>query len=287
MKVNKLNILPLIPITLFLLNTLYSPEIQSTRALYESKERDDRTEIPIMTFNVRWADLNNKEDNGPYSWPARRQKVFDIINHYKPLIVGTQEALILQHNDMMNSLKDYSSIGFCKVTILYRKSEVEVVSQGEFWLEEGVTQYSENIRRASWGIFKFKKDSIFSFTDMQFLVINTHNSPRSESKRRISVKILLNKALELSNNGTIPIFLTGDFNANPKQFSHQFLVESEDGIFSDSWNVCKDLGPAKCLQNNVPCSYHHFLGGQVNSWLARFVIQYPLFIYLFIILHFV
>ena len=52
--------------------------------------------LKIMTFNLRYA---NTED-GPRGWIYRKDHVIDIINRYHPAIMGTQEGLADQLDDI-------------------------------------------------------------------------------------------------------------------------------------------------------------------------------------------
>lgn len=104
----------------------------------EARDKVKGTLFSIMSFNVRWAELD--DDNQTYLWYAsqhnehrgvvcvivvakvcseswilmmhradRRDKVFRTIKTYEPHVVGTQEALELQLKDMLDNLGDYKS----------------------------------------------------------------------------------------------------------------------------------------------------------------------------------
>ncbi len=52
------------------------------------------TSFSVMTYNVRYG----LADDGKNSWEFRRDNLTDLINHYNPDFLGTQEGLPFQIN---------------------------------------------------------------------------------------------------------------------------------------------------------------------------------------------
>ena len=65
-------------------------------------------DLEIMTFNLRYAN----EGDGMNSWRFRRAHVFEIINRFKPVIMGIQEGLKEQLIDLHANLQgNYQRFG--------------------------------------------------------------------------------------------------------------------------------------------------------------------------------
>ena len=60
-----------------------------------------------MTFNIRY----NEPRDGVNAWSNRKTKVADVIRFHKADVVGVQEALISQLNDLVNMLPDFTWVG--------------------------------------------------------------------------------------------------------------------------------------------------------------------------------
>ncbi|MEK7854598.1 MAG: endonuclease, partial [Acidobacteriota bacterium] len=56
----------------------------------------DEKHLRVMTFNIRY----NEPRDGVNAWPNRKQKVADVIRFHKADLVGVQEALIGQLEDL-------------------------------------------------------------------------------------------------------------------------------------------------------------------------------------------
>lgn len=83
--------LPLIVILLSAFTLLQYMRQETANRTPQLRAHDRQPGIPIkiMTFNLRFASV----EDGPRNWTYRKNHVIDIINRYHPTIMGTQEGL--------------------------------------------------------------------------------------------------------------------------------------------------------------------------------------------------
>src|SRR4051812_16429112 len=98
-------------------------------------------ELNIMTFNIR-LDLASDSLN---AWQYRKDKVVSQILFHDAAIVGVQEAVPGQMDDLNAALKDYSSVGVGREdgqrkgefsAIFYNTKRLTVSKSGTFWLSQ-------------------------------------------------------------------------------------------------------------------------------------------------------
>ncbi len=172
--------------------------------------------IRVMSFNIRY----NNPDDGPNAWPNRKDVVANLILYHQADIVGMQEALADQIQDLESRLPDYKWFGVGRddgksagefSAIFYRANRFEVLEHNTFWLSETPTVAGSRgwdaacVRIVTWGTFR---DRVNNNT---FTLLNTHFDHRGPRARRESAKLLRSFAEKLPAN--IPVIITGDFNA--------------------------------------------------------------------------
>lgn len=176
-------------------------------------------DVNVMTFNVRY---DNPEDS-LNNWQYRKDNAAKIILEKKIDIVGTQEVLANQMNDLKSRLSEYDAIGVGREdgkekgeysAIFYNKVRFTAVESGYFWLSEtpeiaGSRGWDGACERiATWAVLKDNT------TGKQLFFINTHLDHVGKIARQEGVTLLLNRIAELSKG--LPVILTGDFNADPE-----------------------------------------------------------------------
>ncbi|MEN6427543.1 MAG: endonuclease/exonuclease/phosphatase family protein [Phycisphaerales bacterium] len=118
----------------------------------------------VMTFNIRYGSADDKQD----SWPNRREMVYDVLRRHDPDVVGLQEALRFQIDEIRAALPQYGEIGVGREdgktegeysAILYRKDHLALDDSGTFWLSDtpevpGSISWNSACRRVcTWGRF--------------------------------------------------------------------------------------------------------------------------------------
>src|SRR6185436_13872945 len=63
--------------------------------------------IQVMTYNLRF----DNPGDGVNAWPKRKQKVFDLLTANNPDLIGVQEALHHQLEDIVTNLPQYAFSG--------------------------------------------------------------------------------------------------------------------------------------------------------------------------------
>lgn len=229
-------------------------------AAVESAESGTATEPPaeaagleVMTFNLRYA-----SERPPHSWPERRPVMVELLKEYAPDIIGTQEGLHGQLQDLAADLPDYRWIGVGReggtrgefMAVFYRWKELEPLESGHFWLSDtpeaaGSKTWGNSLpRMATWVKFQH------SASQRQFYVFNTHLDHLSPSARERSAALLLERVQQLKTE--LPVLLIGDFNALPgANRVYETLVGEE--AFHDAWTCAPKRG-------EVAGTFHGFLG---------------------------
>lgn len=212
-------------------------------------------ELTLMTFNIRF---DNPAD-GINAWPMRKDAVVEMLKRGKVEIVGLQEALFNQLNDLKTGLPGFTWFGngrddgkgageFC--AILYDSSWFEFMDGKTFWLSSEPDRPGSKgwdaacPRIVTWVRLKNKE------TGGSFVVLNTHFDHIGEVARNNSALIVSQLANKLASSE--PVILLGDFNANPE--SKVFSIISEKSGLAEASTKIKDYKPL------TDCTYTGFNG---------------------------
>lgn len=196
-----------------------------------------------MSFNVRFA---NPQD-GPDIWEKRRDLFMRCVREAAPDLMGTQELLKSQGDDIAKALPEYAWFGVGRrgdstdehMGVFYRKDRLELLSSGNFWLSEtpeipGSSNWNMSLpRMVTWGRFRTRAGT-------EFLHLNTHFPHRGsdELARQMNARVI---AARLSiYPSDLPIVITGDFNAPGGGDTWKILVPP----MKDAWlETPKKSGP--------------------------------------------
>ena len=221
-------IISLVALCLTLISSLgcaTSSPVQSDQSL--------NTPLNVMSFNIRYGTARD----GVNIWPNRRAAVVQLIRDYQPDLIGLQEALRFQLDELAEALPEYAEIGVGRddakqrgeySAIFYRKSRFTVVEQSTFWLSDT----PEIPGSKSWGNGITRICTYAKFTDQQnayqpFYLFNTHFDHQSANARLQSAKLILTRIQQRADL-TAPVILTGDFNAGEDSPPMQHLLKKRD-----------------------------------------------------------
>ena len=194
-------------------------------------------DLRVMQFNVR----NKFEpDPSPHTWKERLPAIKTVITKNDPDIIGTQENNYPQVTDMENVLPGYRWIGLGRLggskgefmTIYYKSDKYTVLEYDHIWLSDtpdkiGSTTWGNLIpRMATWGRFADRA------TGRQFYLLNTHFDHQSAAAGVKSAALI--KKVIAGFNPTLPVIITGDFNAFYTGESHKALTAGN--MMSDTWD---------------------------------------------------
>ena len=182
----------------------------------------------LATFNIRW---DNPNDVGNL-WKDRASQVMQLIQFHQIGIVGTQEVLAHQLNELNEGL-GFASIGVGRddgkakgefSPIHYDPSRYQVEESGTFWLSPTPDQPSKGWdaalnRVCTWGKF-------VSAEGERFYVFNVHYDHIGQQAREESSKLVQTKIQEL-NRENLPVVWMGDFNVTPDNLAYQVILAQE------------------------------------------------------------
>jgi endonuclease/exonuclease/phosphatase family metal-dependent hydrolase len=185
--------------------------------------------LEIGTFNVRC----DFPGDGEQKWEHRCERFLDILHSWHPDVLGLQEPLKHQYDQVSRSLTEYSSVGvgrddgraageFCP--IFYRKERFDLVKFGTFWFSgnstvPGTTDWGSRYRRiCTWAELRERR------SERSFTVYNLHLDHESQHSREKSVELLLTRIRERGNHD--PVIVIGDFNAEPENPALALFLDS-------------------------------------------------------------
>jgi endonuclease/exonuclease/phosphatase family metal-dependent hydrolase len=191
--------------------------------------------LKVMTYNIRF----DNPGDGVNRWDNRKGKVVELIKKYDPDLIGLQEALYHQIQDLVNGMPDYTFVGTGRddgkqkgefSAILYKKERFTVQSTETSWLSETPTIPGSK----SWDAAITRVVTVAVFEDMKskgtFVHVNTHFDHIGTEARFQSSKII--RSMVESQYLRYPVFVSGDFNAEPSERAYPELVRT--GILFDT-----------------------------------------------------
>ena len=176
--------------------------------------------LGVMSFNIRYGTADDRENR----WEARRGQLFDLIKAQDPDVIGLQEALHFQIDEILAAVPGYRMVGVGRTdggqggeyaAILYRASRLSVRRSSTFWFSDTPEVVKSNTwgaaleRICTWALFDDKLGT-------PFYLYNLHLDHVSQPAREKSVALLLDRIGAAVPS--LPVVVTGDFNtgeANP------------------------------------------------------------------------
>jgi endonuclease/exonuclease/phosphatase family metal-dependent hydrolase len=232
--------------------------------------------LKVMTYNLRL----DTPDDGINQWPKRTDKVVALITKYNPDIIGVQEALHHQLQDLLRLLPGYSYCGVGRddgkekgeySAILFRNNRFGLLDTKTHWLSEtmdvpGSKSWDAAITRVFTTARFFDRD-----TKKEFLMINTHFDHIGKVARENSSK-LIKKYLEgVKNDGSeLPVIVSGDFNSEPTEEAYLTMVAAQDKfLLLDSKPAGSTAGTFCGFKvGGIPCKTIDFIF-HTKEWVAR------------------
>ena len=192
------------------------------------------SDLRVMSFNIRLATPKDL-DNG---WPFRKDLVFRTIEAFDPDLLGTQEVLPAQGDDLKRRFTAaYEFIGVPRedgksrgemCAVFFRRERFEKVRDGTFWLSEapeaaGSKGWDAQLPRVvTWVELKDRRHD-----DERVFFFNTHFDHIGKQARVESAKLMRTKILEFAGpNGAVVV--TGDFNAPQYTAPYKALLGTAD-----------------------------------------------------------
>ena len=157
--------------------------------------------VNVMSFNIRYDNPEDSLDN----WRYRKDRVANAIHFYDVDILGTQEVLHNQLEDLKLRLPEYGVVGVGREdgkekgeysALWYKKDRFNVLDSGYFWLSEtpevaGSKGWDGACERiASWVKLQDK------VSDKEYFALNTHLDHVGGMARREGISLMLDRVNE-------------------------------------------------------------------------------------------
>ena len=230
-------------------------------------------EIDALSFNIRF----DTSKDGENAWPKRKEMVGQWVKSESPDVIGLQEALRHQIDDIKKIATAYSEYGVgrddgksrgehCTILYLKKRFSLDKSDCGTFWFSdtpEKVASKSwgnEIPRICTWARFIEKK------TDKGFYVYNVHYDHRSQPSR-LGASELIIKRISKRKRSNEPIILMGDFNASENNPAIK-IFKDEPLNLVDTFRVVKP-------DEKMVKTFHGFRGGSFSGGKIDHVFMLP------------
>lgn len=187
--------------------------------------------LQAMTYNIRYDNPADSLNN----WQYRKDHAAQMIRYYAPDILGMQEVLVNQRNDLMERLPQYTALGIGRIdgkeegefcSLLFKTDRFDLLRQGTFGMSEhpdsiGLRGWDAACERiTTWAVLRDRRSG------KELAVFNTHFDHMGEVARRESAHLILSKMKELAPG--LPTLLMGDFNGAPD--SEPITIVAQGGM---------------------------------------------------------
>jgi endonuclease/exonuclease/phosphatase family metal-dependent hydrolase len=205
----------------------------------------------VMSFNIK----NSRSNEGTiFSWKHRKEKVIQIVQNYKPDVIGFQEVFVEQLEYLAEQLSpeySYEGVGrddgvsegeFCPIFYKGLSSE----NSGTFWYSDTPEDCSN-----TWKMYLPRICTWINFKD-SIAFYNTHLDDRDPKARKRSFELLLKQMEKYSQNKRV--VLVGDLNCGHNSREIAMLKER---FLNSYWEKNKSLA-------NRSVSFHGFKGNKIS-----------------------
>lgn len=222
-------------------------------ACSSNSQTESQTQINWATFNIRYDNPDDLQNN----WKFRKDSVAQFIHAQDIDIVGMQEVLHNQLEDLKSRLPEYTYVGIGRedgkqageyAPLFFKKDRFEVLDSNTFWL----SQYPDSVgfigwdgactRIATWAKLKDKNNGKI------FMAVNTHFDHVGVEARKKGALLIIERIKEIV--GDKPAVLTGDFNVNDASEAYQTITSNEF--------VLKDAFKESTEKTGTTYTFHDF-----------------------------
>jgi endonuclease/exonuclease/phosphatase family metal-dependent hydrolase len=198
----------------------------------------ERAPLTVLTFNIRYGTANDGENR----WPLRNAFLIEVIKEQNADLVGLQEALAFQIDEIVAAVPAYGVIGVGRddgarkgeyAAILFRRDRFQVSDAGTFWFSDTPSV----IASTSWGNRITRICTWTRLVDRDgrgFWHFNVHLDHESQPSRERSAE-LLRRRIDARPFPNEPVVVTGDFNAGEK--NPAVTAMTAGGAFVDTFRV--------------------------------------------------
>ena len=230
-------------------------------------------EIDALSFNIRF----DTSKDGENAWPKRKEMVGQWVKSESPDVIGLQEALRHQIDDIKKVATAYSEYGVgrddgksrgehCTILYLKKRFNLDKSDCGTFWFSDTPEKIAskswgnEIPRICTWARFIEKK------TDKGFYVYNVHYDHRSQPSRLGASELIIQRISKRKRSNE-PIILMGDFNASENNPAIK-IFKDEPLNLVDTFRVVKP-------DEKMVKTFHGFRGGSFSGGKIDHVFMLP------------
>lgn len=198
----------------------------------------ERAPLMTMSFNIRYGTAKDGEN----AWPLRREFLIDVMREQAADVIGLQEALDFQIDEISAALPMFSVIGVGRddgarkgeyTAILFRRDRFQVSDAGTFWFSDT----PEVIASRSWGNRITRICTWTRLVDRDgkgFWLYNVHLDHESQPSRERSAALLRTR-IDERRLPAEPVIAMGDFNAGEQ--NPALAPMKAGGAFVDTFRV--------------------------------------------------
>ena len=230
-------------------------------------------EIDALSFNIRF----DTSKDGENAWPKRKEMVGQWVKSESPDVIGLQEALRHQIDDIKKIATAYSEYGVgrddgksrgehCTILYLKKRFSLDKSDCGTFWFSDTPEKIAskswgnEIPRICTWARFIEKK------TEKGFYVYNVHYDHRSQPSRLGASELIIQRISKRKQSNE-PIILMGDFNASENNPAIK-IFKDEPLNLVDTFRVVKP-------DEKMVKTFHGFRGGSFSGGKIDHVFMLP------------
>jgi endonuclease/exonuclease/phosphatase family metal-dependent hydrolase len=206
--------------------------LAASLAAQTSRPLPEPQPLTVMTFNIRYGTANDGDNH----WTRRREFLFDVVREQSADLIGLQEALASQIDEIVAAVPGYAVVGVGRddgraagefSAILFRTSRLRVAESGTFWFSDtpavpGSRSWGNSITRiATWARF-IDRDG------RGFWHFNLHLDHQSQPSRVRSTELLARRLADRAPPAE-PVIVTGDFNVGEDNPAIHHLVGAPGG----------------------------------------------------------
>ena len=204
-------------------------------------------EYKVCSFNLR-VDVKVDGENG---FPYRKERILKKIMEEKPDLIGFQEVTVSMRAWLEESLTGYVVVGLGReagdkgesMTIAFRQDKFALYHLEHQWLS-----LTPQVPGSSYELDQSPYPRMFSAARLcckadgtEFIFINTHLDHVGQTARVLGAIQLL----QYVSVQTLPVILTGDFNAAPDNAAIRLITDNP-------------YFPLRDLTGNLPGTFHNY-----------------------------
>jgi len=196
--------------------------------------------LTVLSFNIRYGTARD----GDNRWENRRELLFDVLRAEDPDLIGLQEALDFQIDEILAAMPGFAVVGVGRddgrrageyAAILVRTDRFRMAGSGTFWLSDtpevvGSTSWGNTITRiATWV-------RLIDRNGRGLWHYNVHLDHQSQPSRERSTALLLER-IDSRDWPEEPAVVTGDFNAGEDNAAVTRLTGGASPRFVDTFRI--------------------------------------------------